>query len=188
MEKQKPPRDSVAVVGEGLVGSLLAALLARKGLSVEVFERRADMRKEKVSAGRSINLALSARGIHALAELGLNKKVLAQAIPMRRRVMHAQSGALSFQPYGKDDSEHINSISRAWLNAVLMDEAEKSPAVRIHFKRKAVGADFSKGILRVQDTDTSEISEVAAEVIIGADGSGSAIRLEMAARPGYDSS
>jgi kynurenine 3-monooxygenase len=188
MGRQKPLRDKVVVVGEGLVGSLLAAILARKGLSVEVFERRADMRKEKVSAGRSINLALSTRGLHALAELGLDRKVLTQAIPMFRRVMHAQSGALSFQPYGKDDSEHINSISRAWLNAVLMDEAEKSPAVRINFKRKAVGADFSKGILHVENTDTGTIEEIAAEVVIGADGSGSAIRQELAARPGYDSS
>lgn len=180
----RPSSAKITVVGEGLVGSLLAVQLARKGFAVEVFERRADMRLEDASAGgRSINLALSTRGIHALKELGLDRKVLARAIPMYGRVIHALTGALSFQAYGKDDSEHINSISRAELNEVLMDEAEKFPAVRMRFKRRVLGMDLARGTLRVTNLASGKTSEVATEVVIGADGSGSAIRQEMTALP-----
>ncbi len=107
---------AIAIVGGGLVGSLLALSLTKRGFDVDVFERRPDMRKVQISAGRSINLALSTRGLKALHAVGLEKHVLELAIPMRGRMIHSPSGELAFQQYGKDDSEYINSISRGELN------------------------------------------------------------------------
>src|SRR4051794_3681271 len=115
--------EKVAVVGAGLVGSLFSIFLARRGFEVELFERRPDLRKEEVDGHRSINLAVSTRGLHALAAVGLREKVLAQAIPMRGRMVHPLGGQEGLQPYGKDDSQCINSISRAGLNALLLDAA-----------------------------------------------------------------
>ena len=115
--------SEVAIIGAGPVGSLLAIHLARKGLSVRVFERRPDMRVESVDAGRSINLAVSTRGLYALEQVGLREKILSQAVPMRGRMIHPLKGDLAFQAYGKDESECIYSISRAGLNRVLMSEA-----------------------------------------------------------------
>lgn len=182
MKKQRSPRpdNAVVVVGEGLVGSLLSIFLARRGFDVEVYERRPDMRRKKISAGRSINLALSTRGLHALEQMGLGNRVLEQAIPMMGRLIHSLSGKSSFSPYGKDDSEHINSISRAWLNQVLMDEAEKTKRVRIHFKRRVTGMDFKTGTLRL-----GEDYRVKASVVFAADGAGSAVRRDMVKLRGY---
>src|ERR1700733_11809966 len=116
----------IAVIGAGLVGSLLALFLAKRGFKVDVFERRPDMRSEKVGAGRSINLAVSTRGITAFSRAGLSDSILAQAVPMFGRMMHSKTGELTFQRYGKDDSECINSISRASLNKFLMTKAEET--------------------------------------------------------------
>ncbi|MGZ6370835.1 MAG: FAD-dependent oxidoreductase, partial [Bdellovibrionota bacterium] len=146
---RKSAEDSITIVGAGLVGSLLSALLARRGYSVTLLERRPDMRRETMSAGRSINLALSTRGIHALRELGLESEILHHAIPMRGRMIHASSGALVFQPYGKDDSEYINSISRAELNKTLMTAAEKTGRVRIEFGARVVARDFKRRTLKL---------------------------------------
>src|SRR5581483_8533504 len=107
---------STAVVGAGLVGSLFSIFLARRGFEVDLFERRPDLRRETVDGYRSSNLAVSTRGLHALAQVGLNEKALAHAIPMRGRMVHPLDGAENLQPYGKDDSQCINSISRAGLN------------------------------------------------------------------------
>src|SRR5579885_13383 len=131
-----PQAEPVAVVGAGLVGSLLSIFLARRGFDVELFERRPDLRRETVDGHRSINLAVSTRGLHALAAVGLKEKVLAQAIPMRGRMVHPIDGPEGLQPYGKDDSQCINSISRAGLNALLLDEAEATGRVRIRFKHR----------------------------------------------------
>ncbi|HEX9652717.1 MAG TPA: NAD(P)-binding protein, partial [bacterium] len=103
----------ITLVGAGLAGSLLSIYLAKRGFQVEIFERRPDMRKEQIGAGRSINLALSARGIHALAQAGLAEKIMRLAIPMKGRLMHSSEGELSFHLYGKNDNEVINAISRA---------------------------------------------------------------------------
>lgn len=150
----------VQVVGAGLVGSLLAIHLARRGHRVELHERRPDMRVRQVDGGRSINLAISTRGIHALEQVGLAGEALAQAVPMRGRAIHLDSGQVAFQPYGRDESECIHSISRAGLNRLLMTRAEETGRVAIRFERKIEGlAEFG-----------------ADDVVIGTDGSASAIR------------
>jgi kynurenine 3-monooxygenase len=164
------------IVGAGPVGSLLAIYLAQRGHDVEVFERRADMRRETVEAGRSINLALSVRGIHALKEVGLDRAALEQAIPMRGRMMHSPTGELTFQPYGKDDSDCIYSISRGGLNQLLMSAAEKTGKAKIHFNRKLESVDLEAGKLRFSDDD------VDAKLVIGADGSASVLRDAIAQR------
>lgn len=131
------------IVGAGLVGSLWSLFLARRGYKVQMFERRPDMRKEKISAGRSINLAISARGLYALDQVGLKEKVLEKAVPMRGRMIHSLTGETAFQRYGKNDFECINSISRGELNKVLMTAAELK-GVQIFFDRNSEGAELAE--------------------------------------------
>ncbi len=119
-------RKQVTLIGSGLTGPLLAISLVKRGFAVRLYERRPDMRRVHISAGRSINLALSTRGIHALREAGLWQVVEPIIIPMRGRMMHSVAGELTFMPYGKDETEVINSISRADLNIALMNAAEQS--------------------------------------------------------------
>src|SRR5579864_4699027 len=114
----------ITLIGAGLTGPLLALGLARRGFNVEIYERRPDMRRVRMSAGRSINLALSTRGIHALKEAGLWQDMQKIIIPMKGRMMHSPSSDLTFQPYGKDESEVINSISRAELGLAVIRAAE----------------------------------------------------------------
>lgn len=184
---ERAPEGTITLVGAGLVGSLLAIYLARRGFDVEVFERRQDMRKHAISAGRSINLAISTRGIYALEKLGLDKKILAHAVPMRGRMIHSPAGELSFQPYGKDDSEYINSISRATLNKELMDAAEATGRVRIYFEQKVTGFDFDLNVLQLHDEATDKPSSRKVNIVIGTDGSASAIRHAMERLPGFQS-
>src|SRR5512140_3643185 len=179
--------QTVTLAGAGLVGSLMALFLARRGFQVEVLERRPDMRRETVDAGRSINLAISARGLYALRQVGLEEEARRHAIPMRGRMIHPVSGELALQPYGKDDSQHINSISRAWLNQFLMTHAEATGRVRIRFKQRIQHVDFDSGTLSVLDEASGATREERATVLLGADGSGSVVRQEMARRPGYHS-
>lgn len=180
-----PTRTSdLAIVGAGLVGSLLSIFLSRRGFNCDIFERRPDMRKEKISAGRSINLAVSTRGLQALRQVGLESEVLKHAIPMRGRMIHSKTGELMFQPYGKDDSEYINSVSRATLNKVLMSHAEASNLVRIHFGEKVARADLVKGELCLENLEGVQ-STAATTITIAADGSGSAVRDGMMLLPGY---
>src|SRR5882762_3257311 len=120
----KSSPDKITLIGAGLNGPLLAILIRQRGFPVEIYERRADMRRVQSSAGRSINLALSTRGIYALQQAGLWEAMKKIIIPMKGRMMHAVSGELTFQRYGKDDTEVNNSISRAELNMVLMTAAE----------------------------------------------------------------
>src|SRR5271156_5262156 len=110
------PSERITLVGAGLTGPLLALSLAQRGFKVDVYERRPDMRTGEISAGRSINLAVSTRGIHALRAAGLWSDVLSIIVPMKGRMMHSVQGDLTFQPYGKNETEVINSISRADLN------------------------------------------------------------------------
>src|SRR5690349_16286035 len=116
--------SSVGIVGAGPVGSLLSVFLAQLGISSELYERRPDIRCNAMSAGRSINMAVSTRGLYALKQIGLEKEILKQAVPMMGRMIHSTTGQLSFQRYGLNDSECIYSISRAGLNRSLMDFAE----------------------------------------------------------------
>ena len=166
----------VVVLGAGLVGSLLAILLARRGHRVDVYERRPDLRKADISAGRSINLALSDRGLRALERAGVADRVRQVAIPMKGRALHQPDGSTGFLPYGRDD-QWINSVSRGGLNATLLDLAEEHDGVRVFFQRRCVGADLKRGAARVEDGD--RVVDVEADVVFGADGAFSALRYEM---------
>ncbi|NOK08381.1 FAD-dependent oxidoreductase [Corallococcus exercitus] len=180
-----PSNESkLTVVGAGLVGSLLALYLARRGHTVEVLERRPDMRRETLDAGRSINLAISTRGLHALRQVGLEEEALKHAIPMRGRVIHPVKGELAFQPYGKDDSQHINSLSRGWLNKFLMTQAEATGRVSIRFQQRVMQADPAAGALTVLDEATGATREVRDAVVFGTDGSGSAVRQALQSQTG----
>ena len=167
----KRGQTTVAIVGAGLVGSLLAIYLAKRGNKVSLFERRKDMRKGNAEAGRSINLALSNRGIRALDEVGLADQLKRVAIPMNGRMMHDIKGHLTFQPYGKE-GEFINSISRSNLNVVLMDEAERA-GCEIFFEERCTAVDFQNTIL----TTTSGAKKF--DIIVGGDGAFSAVRWAM---------
>jgi kynurenine 3-monooxygenase len=169
---------SVTLVGAGLTGPLLAISLAQRGFPVQIFERRPDMRLTRASAGRSINLAVSTRGIHALREAGLWDQMSRIIIPMKGRMMHSLGGELTFQPYGKNDSEVINSISRADLNVALMNAAE-AQGVTIHFKQRCTGMDWAAGAARFRNEETGREISVDSEVVIGTDGSASAIRQDL---------
>lgn len=166
------PISSIAIVGAGLVGSLLSIYLKKRGYQVSVFERRSDMRSSDYAGGRSINLALSNRGIRALEEVGLADELKRIAIPMHGRVMHDLQGKLSYQAYGKE-GQYINSISRSALNIALMNEAEKC-GVRFHFNQSIENVDLGKTSLTLQNLNTSTLQHF--DLIIGADGAFSAVR------------
>jgi kynurenine 3-monooxygenase len=176
----------VTIVGAGLAGPLLACSLGRAGYRVDLYEKRPDPRTTPQDAGRSINLALSVRGIEALREVGLADAVLRDAIPMRGRMIHDRTGRLTFQPYGKDDSESINSVSRAGLNVTLLNAAESHPSVRCHFGQRCTGIDLATATLELTDEATGERSRVAGERVVGADGVYSAVRAEMQKHERFD--
>ena len=169
---------TITLVGAGLTGPLLAISLAQHGFPVQIFERRPDMRLIRASAGRSINLAVSTRGIHALREAGLWDQMSRIIIPMKGRMMHSLTGELTFQPYGKNDAEVINSISRADLNVALMNAAE-AQGVKIHFGERCTGMDSTTGRARFRNEESGRETTVDSEVVIGTDGSASAIRQDM---------
>lgn len=174
----KDQPETIRLIGAGLNGPLLAILLAKRGLRVEIYERRPDMRRVRMSAGRSINLALSTRGIHALTEAGLWQSMQEIVIPMKGRMIHSVAGELTFQPYGKDASEVIHSISRAELNMALISAAEAQGA-EVHFQQRCAGIDLKTGAVRLRDEQTGEETTLESDVVIGCDGSASAIRSEM---------
>ena len=132
----------IAIMGAGPVGSLMSIFLARRGYEVTVYERRPDMRRVDISAGRSINLALANRGIDALARVGLMDEVESLLIPMRGRMIHDTHGALQLQPYGNKPEEVIYSVSRGALNMALMDAAEAS-GVTIMFGKRCDRVDLA---------------------------------------------
>jgi kynurenine 3-monooxygenase len=171
-------RKSITLIGAGLNGPLLALGLVKRGFQVQILERRPDMRRTPMSAGRSINLALSTRGIHALKQAGLWNAMQNIIIPMKGRMMHSPASELTFQPYGKDESEVINSISRAELNISLMNAAEER-GVKISFQQRCTGANFRTGGIEVRDQRSGEVRTLEADIVIGCDGSASAIRNEM---------
>jgi kynurenine 3-monooxygenase len=170
--------QKIIIVGAGLSGSLLSIFLARRGFKVDVYERRPDMRKVRMSAGKSINLALSTRGIHALEQVGLAEKVLTNAVPMKGRMIHTGKDELSFQPYGKNDSEYINSISRSELNIILMNEAEKFPDVKFYFNHRCTGMNMETTTAHFINEENAEKIDVTGYTVIGTDGSASALRME----------
>jgi len=168
----------VTIVGAGLVGSLLSIYLARRGYNVSVFERRPDMRKTNLTAGRSINLALSDRGWKGLEGVGIADEVRKIAIPMYGRFIHNADGSTAYQPYGKQE-QAIYSVSRAEINMKLMDLAERYDNVKIHFDKRC--ANVGRGRLKVEfeDNTTKATSFTEPDLLFGADGAFAASRLNM---------
>ena len=162
------------IIGAGLAGSLLAIYLAKRGIEADVYEARGDMRREEIFAGRSINLALSDRGIAALREVGMDEYMLREAIPMFGRMVHAADGSTKLLPYSGRKGEYINSISRAGLNIALIDEAEKFDGVRFFFNEKCADFDCASGEAKFE---TGKI--VKGDTLIATDGAGSAVRSAM---------
>jgi len=171
----RAPRDTtVAICGGGLVGSLLACYLGRRGYRVDVYERRPDPRSGSAERGRSINLALSERGIDALRRIDLVDTVMAPALPMHGRMMHALDGVLAFQSYSADGTRAINSISRGALNETLLDAAEATEGVTLHFNSRCAGYDLAEQKLSIE-TD-GQTRTVTPQVVLATDGFGSVVR------------
>src|SRR5688572_25623322 len=164
----------ITIIGAGLVGSLLSIYLSRKGYQVKVFERRADMRTEEISAGRSINLALSDRGIKALEEVGIMDEIRKICIPMHGRCIHNADGSAAFQPYGKQ-GQFINSVSRGELNKKLMNLAEHYGA-KIYFNYKCEFIDWKANTINFEHSDLKPQTSNF-KLLFGADGAYSAARL-----------
>jgi kynurenine 3-monooxygenase len=165
----------VTIVGAGLVGSLLGILLSKRGYRVSIYEKRGDMRRQSMSAGRSINLALSDRGIQALEAVDIMKDIKPIAIPMHGRQMHAADGQQSYQAYGKE-GQFINSVSRGELNRKLMDLAE-AHGVDIHFHHRCDQINWATNEIHFTDTETNTSITTQQELIFGSDGAYSAARL-----------
>ncbi len=180
------PDNKVTIVGAGLAGSLLSVYFAKRGIPVDIYERRPDMRLADSGGGKSINLALSNRGIHALKEVGIYDEIKKISIPMYGRKLHAPDGALSFQRYGKDDSEYINAVSRAELNKSLMDLAEEITGTKIRFNSRCTGIDFAKSVLSFMNDATGEEFKVSSKAVIATDGATSAVRMEMMKIPRFN--
>ncbi|MEM7296697.1 MAG: NAD(P)/FAD-dependent oxidoreductase [Bacteroidota bacterium] len=164
--------DKINIVGAGLVGSLLGLRLKQKGFDVNIFEKRSDPRSSNIAGGRSINLALSRRGILPLKAAGVFEQIEPYLIPMKGRMMHAEDGELTFQPYGKE-GEFINSVSRAKLNELLIEAAEKE-GVTVSFDHQCEEVDLEKNVLHFNNGNATE-----SDILIGTDGAFSAVRKRM---------
>ena len=168
----------ITIVGGGLVGSLLAVFMAKRGHTVHVFERRPDPRKTDVYAGRSINLVVSHRGWTALRAAGVEKAVQRIVVPVYARMTHDRDGKLTRLPYSIDERA-IHSVSRGELNKVLLTEAEKLPNVTLHFDHRCTGVDLDTATCSFHDEVEGDNIAVRADVVLGADGAPSAVRQEM---------
>src|SRR5437773_4123212 len=138
------------LIGSGLAGGLLAAYMGRRGFDVDLYERRADPREGNIVGGRSINLAISTRGIYALQQLGMADEALHHAIPMRGRMIHDKSGALHFSPYDVDPKNCINSIGRGALNTAVIEAAQRYPNVRVYFNHKCTDIDLDSATAHLE--------------------------------------
>jgi len=176
------------LIGSGLAGGLLAAYLGRRGYDVDLYERRTDPREGNIIGGRSINLALSTRGIHALEQLGIADEVLRHAIPMRGRMIHPATAGQApiFTPYDVDPNKHINSIGRAALNTTVIEAAQRYPNVRVHFNHRCTDVDLDGAVAHlavsgVEAAVSAANPQVTArgDAVIGVDGAFSAVRQSM---------
>jgi kynurenine 3-monooxygenase len=176
-----PAGAAINIVGAGLAGALLALLLARRGLAVALYERRADPRQASPERGRSINLALAARGMRALERAAVLESVRPLLIPMRGRMVHDRSGAVALQPYGQREHEVIYSVGRADLNRVLIEAATRHGNVSVHFNQQCLRADPGAGQLSFRDGVSGREYPLPLAPTIATDGAGSAIRASLAA-------
>ncbi len=175
-----PPRDAVQIVGGGPTGALLAILLHDAGYSaINIYESRPDPRLAQLQSGRSINLALADRGIHALKEAGVFSRLKASLLPMRGRCIHYIDGRTQFQPYGQRPNEVIYSISRHQLNQNLIDIAAGMPGIHVHFEHRLEGVDFERQTASIRDERGSRLLQVPMQPLLAADGAGSNMRRRM---------
>ncbi|NNL90643.1 MAG: FAD-dependent monooxygenase, partial [Saprospiraceae bacterium] len=172
-------KKKVIIVGAGLCGSLLAVRLAQRGYEVVVYEKRSDMRNDSNDSGRSINLALSNRGLMALDRVGLRKTVIQDCIPMKGRLIHPLGGETFLSPYSGREDDYINSVSRAGLNILLLNEAEFRDEVTLHFNARIENVDLEKGIVKGSDAVDGKKIEDTADLVVGTDGAGSVVRRSM---------
>jgi kynurenine 3-monooxygenase len=170
------PSTHICLIGAGLAGALLSLYLAQRGYRVTVYERRPDLRKVEIPAGRSINLALANRGLYALSQVGLREAVGRLLIPMRGRMLHDEAGSLQFQPYGHRPEEVIYSVSRQVLTALLMDAAEATGQVQILFNQRCQAIDFKSHRLILRNETDQSLHRVPFELVIGCDGAHSRVR------------
>jgi kynurenine 3-monooxygenase len=168
--------ENILIIGAGLCGSLLALRLGQRGYKVSVYEKRPDLRKVNISAGKSINLAFSNRGIKAMRLVGIQEKVKPLCIPMNGRMLHDKEGNTKLSNYSGRNHEYINSISRGQLTALLMDEAEALDNVTILFNKKCTSVNFEKTTASFYDYETKSEFIENADIIIGTDGAGSVLR------------
>jgi len=171
--------QNILIIGAGLCGSLLALRMAQRGYSVKLIEKRPDLRKQDQDAGRSINLALSDRGLKGLRLAGVEEKALELCIPMFGRMIHDKEGNTFLSKYSGRKDEYINSISRPGLNMLLLDEAEKMPNVEIIFNKGCKSVDLENGSATFQDYNTKEEVTYSGDIILGTDGAGSVVRKSM---------
>lgn len=169
---------NITIIGAGLVGSLLAIYLAKRGHKVRIYERRVDLRKNRISAGKSINLALSDRGWRGLEGIGIDEEIRKVAIPMKGRMIHNLNGEVNFQPYGKE-GQAIYSVSRGGLNCKLMDLAEHWNNIELFFEERCTGIDFETGTARFENSNAGKHTICESDLIFGADGAFSAVRGSM---------
>ncbi len=177
--------EKIGIVGSGLVGSLQAILMAKKGYDVTVFENRPDLRKAKLIAGKSINLAMSDRGWRALQAAGIEGDIKEMAIPMYQRCMHAVDGNLSYQQYGKD-GQAIYSVPRGGLNQKLMNLADKYPSIKYNFNHKCKDIELDSNTLIFEDTANKKEVKESFDKVFATDGAFSAVRFRMQKTPMFD--
>lgn len=169
--------EKIIIVGGGLAGSLLSIYMAKRGFEVHLFERRPDLRRTDIYQGKSINLALSTRGLHALEKVGLDKEILNDAIPMFGRMMHSKTGELTYHPYGKD-GQAINSVSRGRLNLKLIELADQYPNIHLYFNTKCVDVDLNNSSA-VFELENGELKTIQGTRIFGTDGAFAATRSKL---------
>ncbi|QAA80276.1 FAD-dependent monooxygenase [Aequorivita sp. H23M31] len=172
-------QQNILIIGAGLCGSLLALRMAQHGFNITLVEKRPDLRKFSLDAGRSINLALSDRGLRGLRLAGVEEAAQELLIPMTGRMIHEKSGNTFLSPYSGREGEFINSVSRPGLNKLLLNEAEKMPNVKIIFNHACTEVDFDKPAATFEDFNSREKSTYSADVIFGTDGAGSVVRANM---------
>jgi kynurenine 3-monooxygenase len=170
----------IRIIGAGPTGALLAILLQRRGLGpVELYESRVDPRTIAAESGRSINLALADRGIHALRVAGVFNSIAATLLPMRGRLIHHENGQTAFQPYGQRPNEVIYSVSRHRLNQALLEIAAQRPGIHLHFEHRFEAADFNTGMAQIRDLRGERLISVPMQPLLAADGAGSMMRRQM---------
>ncbi|MBV1888232.1 MAG: FAD-dependent monooxygenase [Urechidicola sp.] len=171
--------DKILIIGAGLCGSLLALRLAQRGYQIDLRESRSDLRATDISAGRSINLAFSDRGIQALKMAGIVDKVFPLCIPMTGRMIHSIEGETFLSPYSAREGEYINSVSRGGLNGLLLDEVEKYDNVSLSFQNECTSVDLAENTATFYNRNSNAEEKISAVIIFGSDGSGSVLRKEM---------